>query len=144
MLRVMITVCLAILPGVSAVDFHYQTEPAIEIKAASEWDRLADAIATVESRGDDHAYNASSGALGRWQMKRIYVDEVNRILGLRKDDRKYSYEDRTDPVRAREMFEIYQSHHNPEKDIDRAIRLHRGLDSRKYVVAVKEEMDKSR
>ena len=27
--------------------------------------------------------------------------------------------------RLGEMFEIYQSHHNPKKDIDRAIRLHR-------------------
>lgn len=38
----------------------------------------------VESRNDDRAYNATSGALGRWQMKRVYVDEVNRILCLKR------------------------------------------------------------
>lgn len=94
----------------------------------------------VESRNDDRAYNATSGALGRWQMKRVYVDEVNRILCLKREKRKYRYEDRTNPVKAREMFEIYQSHHNPKKDIDRAIRLHGGLHSPMYVKEVKRKL----
>ena len=44
------------------------------------WDKLATALSFVESRNDDRAHNATSGALGRWQMKKVYVDEVNRIL----------------------------------------------------------------
>ena len=104
------------------------------------WDKLAAALSFVESRNDDRAYNASSGALGRWQMKRIYVDEVNRILRLKREKRRYRYEDRTNPVKAREMFEIYQSHHNPKKDIDRAIKLHRGLHSPMYVKEVKRKL----
>lgn len=48
--------------------------------------------------------------------------------------------DRTNPIKAREMFEIYQSHHNPNKDIDRAIRLHRGLHSTKYIKKVKRKL----
>lgn len=106
------------------------------------WDKLAAALSFVESRNDDRAYNASSGALGRWQMKRIYVDEVNRILRLKREKRRYRYEDRKNPVKAREMFEIYQYHHNPKKDIDRAIRLHRGLHSPKYVKEVKNKLRK--
>jgi hypothetical protein len=94
----------------------------------------------VESRDDDRAYNASSGALGRWQMKKVYVDEVNRILRLKRKKKRYRYDDRTNPSKAREMFEIYQSHHNPNKDIDRAIRLHRGLHSTKYVKEVKRKL----
>ena len=38
------------------------------------------------------------------------------------------------------MFEIYQSHHNPNRDIDRAIKLHRGLHSPKYVKEVKNKL----
>lgn len=104
------------------------------------WDKLAAALSFVESRNDDRAYNASSGALGRWQMKRVYVDEVNRILRLKRQKKRYRYDDRTNPVKAREMFEIYQSHHNPKKDIDRAIRLHRGLHSPKYIKEVKRKL----
>lgn len=104
------------------------------------WDKLADALSFVESRNDDRAYNATSGALGRWQMKRVYVDEVNRILRLKRQKKRYRYDDRTNPVKAREMFEIYQSHHNPKKDTDRAIRLHRGLHSPMYVKEVKRKL----
>lgn len=80
--------------------------------------------------------------LGRWQTKKVYVDEVNRILRLKRKQKRYRYDDRTNPVKAREMFEIYQSHHNPKKDIDRAIRLHRGLHSAKYVKEVKRKLRK--
>ena len=69
-------------------------------------------------------------------------DEVNRILCLKREKKRYRYDDRTNPVKAREMFEIYQSHHNPSKDIDRAIRLHRGLHSPKYVKEVKNKLRK--
>ena len=74
--------------------------------------------------------------------EKVYVDEVNRILLLKRDKRRYRYEDRTNPVKAREMFEIYQSHHNPNRDIDRAIKLHRGLHSPKYVKEVKIKLRK--
>lgn len=57
--------------------------PRPAVVEARVWDKLAAALSFVESRDDDRAYNASSGALGRWQMKRIYVDEVNRILRLK-------------------------------------------------------------
>lgn len=53
--------------------------PRPAVVEARVWDKLAAALSFVESRNDDRAYNATSGALGRWQMKRIYVDEVNRM-----------------------------------------------------------------
>lgn len=114
--------------------------PKPAVVEARVWDKLAAALSFVESRDDDRAYNATSGALGRWQMKKVYVDEVNRILCLKREKKRYRYDDRTNPIKAREMFEIYQSHHNPNKDIDRAIRLHRGLHSTKYVKEVKRKL----
>lgn len=100
------------------------------------WERLVHAICMVESGCDDSARNPKSSASGRFQMLKIYVDEVNRIKGKR----AYSYNDRLNPTKAREMFEIYQQHYNPNKDIDRAIILHRGKVSKKYIKKVKSEM----
>ena len=100
------------------------------------WERLVHAICMVESGCDDSARNLKSSASGRFQMLKIYVDEVNRIKGKR----AYSYNDRLNPTKAREMFEIYQQHYNPNKDIDRAIILHRGKVSKKYIKKVKSEM----
>lgn len=100
------------------------------------WERLVHAICMVESGCDDSARNPKSSASGRFQMLKIYVDEVNRIKGKR----AYSYNDRLNPTKAREMFEIYQQHYNPSKDIDRAIVLHRGKVSKKYIKKVKSEM----
>lgn len=100
------------------------------------WERLVHAICMVESGCDDSARNPKSSASGRFQMLKIYVDEVNRIKGKR----AYSYNDRLNPTKAREMFEIYRQHYNPSKDIDRAIVLHRGKVSKKYIKKVKSEM----
>lgn len=100
------------------------------------WERLVHAICMVESGCDDNAKNKTSSACGRFQMLRVYVDEVNRIKGKK----VYSYNDRFDPLKAREMFEIYQQHYTPNKNIDRAIILHRGKVSEKYIKNVKENM----
>lgn len=141
MIRYLLVMAIIILtPPKGSGGMPLAPKPAVI--EARVWDRLAAALSFVESRDDDRAYNATSGALGRWQMKRIYVDEVNRILRLKREKRRYRYEDRTNSVKAREMFEIYQSHHNPKKDIDRAIRLHRGLHSTKYVKEVKNKLRK--
>lgn len=103
-----------------------------------QWECMVDAICHVESRGDDNARSRVSSAAGRFQMLRIYVDEVNRISGKK----IYSYNDRFNPVKAREMFDIYQGYYNPERDIDKAIILHRGKKSWKYIREVKNEMSK--
>lgn len=100
------------------------------------WEALVNAICIIESNNNDNAINPRSGASGRFQMKTIYVDEVNRIL----KQNKYKYRDRFDAKKSREMFEIYQSHHNPTKDINKAIVIHRGKHSKKYINAVKKEM----
>ena len=105
-----------------------------------EWKRMIKAISWVESRNNDFAYNPTSGALGRFQMKKIYVHEGNRILKLRKSKKRYSYKDRTNNKKCLEMFEIYQSHHNPKRNINKAIVLHRGKNSKPYIKAVKQKM----
>ncbi len=46
-------------------------------------------------------------AIGAYQLHKIYVDDVNRIIG---EDR-YIYADRWDPVKSREMATIYVQHY---------------------------------
>lgn len=52
--------------------------PKPAVVEARVWDKLAAALSFVESRDNDRAYNVSSGALGRWQMKRY---TLMRLIG---------------------------------------------------------------
>ena len=58
--------------------------------------------------------------LGILQITPIYVKDVNRILG----EERFTLDCRIDIDKSLEMFEIYQSYYNPDKDINRAIKLH--------------------
>lgn len=64
--------------------------PSPAVVEARVWDKLAAALSFVESRNDDRAYNATSGALGRWQMKRIYVDDMVRLKMIMYIDQDYN------------------------------------------------------
>lgn len=85
-----------------------------------EWQIMIMAIAWVESNYNFIAKNEHSSASGILQQVIRYVDDVNRITGYE----KYSYEDRFNPEKAVEMFEIIQNHYNPDKNIRIAIRIH--------------------
>lgn len=85
----------------------------------SDWEIMYKAICAVESENDSMAYNRHSGAAGIIQLLPIYVKDVNRIQGT-----KYTLRDRYNPTKCKEMFEIYQSHYNPNKNIVNAINLH--------------------
>lgn len=91
---------------------------------ARDWSRVTDAIAQVESKGNPRAVNGD--AVGLLQIRPILVRDVNRILKLRKSDKRYTLADRYDPRKSREMFEIYQSYYNPSGSVERAIRLWNG------------------
>ena len=102
----------------------------------NEWEKMVKAICQVESGCDDKARNSKSSAAGRFQMLKAYVDEVNRLCGKK----TYKYSDRFNTRKAREMFDIYQGYYNPEKDINKAIILHRGKKSKGYINEVRKEM----
>lgn len=103
----------------------------------AEWEVFVKALTWVESRHDPNAKNHNSSALGLFQQLKMYVDDVNRIEGKK----RFSYADRKNPKKAREMFEIYQSHYNPNKDISKAINIHRGKRSEGYRKAVYKEIN---
>lgn len=65
-----------------------------------------EAIAEVESGTNDYAVNVKEDAVGRYQIRPIYVRDVNRISG-----RNYSLDDRKNPKLALEMVKIYTEHY---------------------------------
>lgn len=97
------------------------------------------ALAAVESGGEPAAYNARERAAGLYQIRPIYLDDVNRMLkacdanearpGTRK---RYFLRDRLDPAAAREIVTIYISHYCTAARLGRpvtildAARIHNG------------------
>ena len=77
---------------------------------------LMDAIEQVESGGDPWAVGDNGEAVGSFQIHKIYVDDVKRIL--LKSPLMFSwsagipdYKDRYDPELSREIVEVYLKHY---------------------------------
>ncbi len=84
---------------------------------AHTFDNLLDAIEWVESRGDPWAVGDNGNAVGAYQIHKIYVDDVNRIQKsyntpmLMRRDGQFTYRDRENKQRSREMVTIYLNHY---------------------------------
>jgi len=94
-------------------------EKRLHEKEKTDWEKLILALIQVESNGNEKAIGKTND-VGVLQITPIYVSDVNRILGFD----KFFLDCRFDRQKSIEMFEIYQSHYNAKKDIDKAIRLH--------------------
>ena len=141
-MMITVTLCLVSLLCACPPASEVKVDRAIRKFHDARWERMVEAITYVESRNDDHDYNKVSGALGRFQMKKIYVDDANRISQLKGLGKRFSYHDRTNRKKAREMFDIVQGHYNPKRSISKAIRLHRGKKSPEYEREINKHMRK--
>ena len=111
--------------------------PIVQIEPVNDWEMLIEALIQVESEGNPFAVGKTND-LGILQITPIYVKEVNRIL----KGNFYFLEDRTDIDKSLEMFEVYQSHHNPSKDIHKAIKIHNPGAGQWYIDKVINEFNK--
>ena len=68
---------------------------------------LLPALAIVESSGNPKAVNAKENACGLYQIRPIYLADVNRILGKE----AYTLDDRFDPQKSAEIVKIYLTHY---------------------------------
>ena len=84
----------------------------------SDWEMLELAIAMTESRFNPDAEGRAEDC-GIFQIRPIYVKEVNRISG-----KNFTKEDAFSVEKSLEMFNLLQGHYNPERDIERAIYYH--------------------
>ena len=73
---------------------------------------LLSAIMFVESSYDDLAYNAYEDAVGCLQIRKCMVDDVNRILKLKKLHKRFTYSDRWSRYKSIKMFNVYCGHYN--------------------------------
>jgi len=105
-------------------------------KLPTTWELFVDALIFVESRGNENAVGDKND-VGILQITPIYVKEVNRILG----ETVYYLEDRYDKEKSLEMFEIIQTYRNPQRDINKAIKLHNPRAGKQYAYKIKEQMD---
>lgn len=110
-----------------------------EVEEDPAWVYLVQALIVVESEGNPLAVGKSND-VGILQITPIYVREVNRILG----DDIYTLDDRTCIYKSLAMFEVYQAHHNPNKDILRAIKLHNPGAGQWYTDKVMEQFNRLR
>jgi len=79
---------------------------------------LLRAIEQVESGGDPSAIGDEGKAVGILQIHKVMVDDVNRIVGRK----AYTYGDRFDADKSREMFWIYSKHYTPSLDREQVSR----------------------
>lgn len=84
-----------------------------------DWSKLIESVIITESGGNPNAVGKAED-VGCMQIRPIYVKEVNRILG----EERYTLDDRYDPMKSLEMFHVVQDYHNPNHDIEKAIKLH--------------------
>lgn len=87
-----------------------------------EWNDMLKAIIHVESRGNEKAISKNNKHWGILQISPIIVKDCNRILGTN----KYKNADRLNKEKSIEMFHVIQNYYNPEKNIEKAIRLWNG------------------
>lgn len=110
-----------------------------EVEEDPAWVYFVQALIVVESEGNPLAVGKSND-VGILQITPIYVREVNRILG----DDIYTLDDRTCIYKSLAMFEVYQAHHNPNKDILRAIKVHNPGAGQWYTDKVMEQFNRLR
>lgn len=84
------------------------------------WTSVIEAIIQVESEGNPRAVSGNS--VGVMQITPILVRECNNILKNRKSKKRFTLDDRYDIGKSKEMFLLIQSHHNPENNVEKAIR----------------------
>ena len=110
----------AILAGLLA-GFGLQPDDCDAVQMHT-FDDLLDAIAQVESSGNSRVFNVLENAAGLYQIRPIYLADVNRLIGYR----KYTLLDRFDPVKARQIVTIYLRHYGKGKSLEAMARIHNG------------------
>ena len=102
-----------------AVSMTMTAQSKSQADLQKKWGAVIEAIAMVESEGNPKRVSRNGLYVGYLQISEILVRECNRIAGYK----KYTYADRYDKQKSIDMFIDYQEHHNPEGDMEKAIRL---------------------
>ena len=88
-----------------------------KIQIPLDFNRLFSAFVWVESKGNDNAIGDNGNAVGCLQLWPIMVDECNRLANT-----SYTYDDRKDRRKCKEMFLLLMSYKKVET-INQAIKI---------------------
>jgi len=113
---------------------------------------LIEALIQVESRGQDSAIGdkhlVGNEAVGALQIRPIMVREVNRILKIKKSDKRFKLSDRFSREKTIEMFLIWKDYHHPDGGFETIARNWNGGPrgyknprTEKYWAKVQQELD---
>lgn len=93
-------------------------ERTVLLKDTGNWNAFISALSFVES-GNSPTKVGSNNDVGMLQITPIMVREANRIVG----NNKYKLSDRTNIDKSVELFNVVQAHHNPNKDLNLALKI---------------------
>lgn len=88
------------------------------------WEPVMAAIMMVESNGNPKAQNGNQ--VGALQITPILVKECNQILERTGSSKRFTLEDRYNVEKSKAMFVLMQTAHNPQNDVEYAIRSWKG------------------
>lgn len=111
-----------------------------------------DALIQVESRGRDSVIGdkhiKGGEAVGALQIRPIMVREVNRILKIQKNDKRFKLKDRFSREKSIEMFLIWKDYHHSDDNLQTIARNWNGGPkgyknprTEKYWLKVQQELD---
>jgi len=98
-----------------ATQKHFMERPTLTLEQTL--DPLLEAIIQVETRGKNISGD-NGAAAGILQIHKIQVDEVNRILKLENEPERFTYQDRWDQEKSKEMFFITTKYWNREDNYE--------------------------
>ena len=120
-MRTIFTITLALLLVSAKLDskLHF-VSPKIEVVEASLEEQLApllEALIIVESQGEN-IVGDNGNAVGILQIWKIQVDECNRVAEIMGRPERFTYEDRWDEEKSKEMFFIIVEYWHKESGYD--------------------------
>ncbi|MFA5542141.1 MAG: lytic transglycosylase domain-containing protein [Bacilli bacterium] len=124
--RISLCLCVALIIYIFFSEIQSIKTEIQSIKTEKQFVPLTDfelielAIIWQESKANPNPKYSDGKSEGILQITPIYVKEANRILGKN----KYTLYDRRNPLKSHEMFLVVQNYHNPEKDVEKAVKLH--------------------
>mgnify|MGYP002635135330 CR=1 FL=1 len=105
--------------------FQPKTEVVVELTLEEKLDTLLQAIIQVETKGKNISGD-NGAAAGILQIHKIQVDEVNRIAKLMGKKERFSYKDRWNEEKSKQMFFITVEYWHEDLEFEKIARCWNG------------------
>jgi hypothetical protein len=107
-----------------------ELEPTTIIKPTLKYEKLIEALIQVESEGIEDIHGdiglKEGPSVGVLQIRPIMVREVNRILRIKKINKKFKLKDRYSRKKSIEMFNIWRMFYHPDGNFEKISRTWNG------------------